>query len=141
MSHWMTVQQIAVPQTLAVLARPDVELRVDERPATYFCCEETGNGPYKVLGRIVKDRRRTRIYVHQNVATSELAFLTTVLHKFDQRDWRVAKTVDFDWYSNGEEYRRTHVCRPLDEDDLSMEAFEMVSLVAPQQDREQVAQV
>lgn len=128
MTAWTMIQTQADPHTLSVLSRADVELKTDPKPTEYFFCTTTGRGPFKRVGRLVTDNERTRIFIHGNVTTAELAYLTSALASLEQRRWNDPRTVDCGWYPNGEPYKRAFVCRPIEDEDLSMEMFEMVDL-------------
>lgn len=134
MTVWNMIQEQAHVDTLAILAREGVELVTDQRPAEYFYCSTTGAGPFKRIGRIVDDNRHTRIFVHGNVTTDELAYLTTALERLNLCRWNNPQVVDCHWYPNGEPYKRALVCRPLTDEDMSKEAFEMVDLTANAED-------
>lgn len=122
------IQEQPHVDTLAILACEDVELVTDNRPAEYFYCSTTGAGPFKRIGRIVDDNRCTRIFVHGNVTTDKLAYLTTALERLNLCRRNNPQVVDCHWYPNGEPYKRAFVCRPLTDDDMSIEAFKMIDL-------------
>lgn len=128
---WELVLPRADVHSLSVLARKDIKLCQDAKQSEYFCCHVTGNGPYKRLGRLVKDKRRTRIFYNHDVSTSELAYLTTALARAELSNWAEMETIDYGYYPNGEPYKRIYVSRTINDDDLSLEAFETIELNAP----------
>lgn len=139
---WSRIVSTARAESLQVLSRPNVELIQEPDPVDYFFCQTTGRGPFREIGRIVVDHRRTRIFVNAGVPSSELVYLTTAFLMGEKDRWDARlKFIHKGTYVNSDKaYRVMKVCRLVGEDDLSMESFEAVSLnlVAPKEHHQEV---